>query len=141
MVDNVCLAILSYILKFLWFYIIAPSEVPSNIQISTESPYSIRLSWEPPPIEQQNGRLIHYHVFIQEYELHTNTRNRTIPVLVDERNITFSVSESRTQTIDDLLPNHNYTIRIAAATGAGTSPFSTAITVTTPKDSKSCAPM
>ena len=52
----------------------------------------------------------------------------------DDRNMTFDITESRIQLINNLLPNHNYTIRIAAATNAGIGPFSTAITVTTPED-------
>lgn len=116
---------------------VAPTEVPSDIQIFAESPYSIRLSWEPPPMEQQNGQLIRYHVFIKEFQL-VLIRNRTVEVLVDNRNITFDSSESRLQTIDGLFPNHIYAIRIAAATSAGVGPFSTAITLTTPDDGESC---
>ena len=55
----------------------------------------------------------------------------------DDRNITFDITESRIQLINNLLPNHNYTVRIAAATNAGIGPFSTAITVTTPEDGES----
>ena len=119
----------------MWFFI-APTEVPSNIQLVAESPYSIRLSWDPPSVEQQNGQLVHYHIFIEESQL-VYVSNRTVEVAGEDRNIIFNISESRTQLINDLLPNHNYTVRIAAATSAGIGPFSTAITVTTPEDGKS----
>ena len=118
-----------------WFFI-APTENPSNIQLAAESPYSIRLSWDPPSVEQQNGQLVHYHIFIEESQL-VYVSNRTVEVAGEDRNIIFNISESRTQLINDLLPNHNYTVRIAAATSAGIGPFSTAITVTTPEDGKS----
>ena len=118
----------------MWFHT-APTEVPSNIQLSAESPYSIRLSWDPPSVEQQNGQLIRYHTFIKESQL-INIKNRTIEVPGDDRNITFDISESRVQLINNLFPNHKYIVRIAAATSAGIGPFSTAITVTTPEDGK-----
>ena len=50
--------------------------------------------------------------------------------------MTFNISESRVQLINNLYPNHTYTVRIAAATSAGIGPFSAAITVTTPEDGK-----
>ena len=84
-------------------------------------------------MEQQNGQLIRYHVFIREFEL-VYIRNRTIEVPGDIRNITFDISESRVQLVENLHPNHTYSVRIAAATGAGIGPFSVAITVTTPED-------
>jgi len=117
------------------FYTV-PNEVPLNIQLSVESPYSIMLSWEPPLLEQQNGQLIRYHVFITESQL-VYVNNRTIEVPGNNRNRTFDTSESRVQIIDSLTPDHIYTVRIAAATSTGIGPFSTAITVTTPKNGKS----
>ena len=84
-------------------------------------------------MEQQNGQLIRYHILIREYQL-VYIRNRTIEVPGDIRNITLDVSESRVQLIENLHPNQTYTVRIAAATGAGIGPFSTAISVTTPED-------
>ena len=118
----------------MWFHT-APTEVPSNVQLSAESPYSIRVSWDPPSVEQQNGQLIRYHIFIKEYQLVT-VNNRTIEVPGVDRDITFDILQSRIQLIDNLSPNHKYTVRVAAATSAGIGPFSTAITVITPKDGK-----
>ena len=119
----------------MWFTL-APTEVPLNIQLAAESPYDIRLSWDPPLLEQQNGQLIRYHIFIKESQL-VYVNNRTFAVPGDDRNMTFDITESRIQLINNLLPNHNYTVRIAAATNAGIGPFSTAITVTTPEDGES----
>ena len=113
----------------------APTEVPSNIQLSVESPFAIMLTWEPPSMEQQNGQLIRYHIAITESQL-VYIKNKPIEVPGDNRNRTFDISESRIQLIDNLIPNHNYTVRIAAATNAGIGPFSTAITATTPENGK-----
>ena len=49
-------------------------------------------------------------------------------------NITYNVSEGRTQVIDGLHPDYNYTVRIAAATEPGIGPFSDDITVRTNMD-------
>ena len=118
----------------MWFHT-APTEVPSNVQLSAESPYSIRLSWDPPSVEQQNGKLIRYHIFIKEYLLVT-VNNRTIEVPGNDRNRTFDITKGHVQLINNLFSNHIYTVRVAAATSAGIGPFSTAITVTTPEDGK-----
>ena len=88
-------------------------------------------------MEQQNGQLIRYHAIIQESQL-LYVQNRTVAVSRNSSNMTFDISEGRLQLIDNLHSNHAYTIRIAAATRAGIGPFSTAITVTTPEDGKSC---
>lgn len=87
-------------------------------------------------MEQQNGQLIRYHIIVREFQL-VYIRNQTIEVPADIRNITFDISESRVQLIENLHSNQTYTVRIAAATGAGIGPFSTAITVTTPEDGES----
>ena len=49
-------------------------------------------------------------------------------------NRTYNVSESRTQLIDMLHPDYNYTVRIAAGTAVGIGPFSDDITVRTNMD-------
>ena len=117
-------------------FTLAPTEAPSNIQLVADSPYGIRLSWDPPSLEQQNGQLIRYHIFIKESQL-VYINNRTFKVPGDDRNMTFDISEGRIQLINNLSPNHNYTVRIAAATSVGIGTFSTAITVTTPEDGES----
>ena len=88
-------------------------------------------------MEQQNGQLVRYHAIIQESQL-LYVQNRTVAVPRNSSNTTFDISEGRLQLIDNLYPNHAYTIRIAAANRAGIGPFSTAITVTTPEDGESC---
>lgn len=86
-------------------------------------------------MEHQNGQLIRFHILIKESQLIYNN-NRAIVVPGNDRNFTFDVSESRTQLINNLSSNHNYTVTIAAATRAGLGPFSRAITVATPEDGK-----
>ena len=89
------------------------------------------MSWKPPPLEQQNGRLIYYHVIVTETQV-LYLDNETIAYIVgDDVNMTFNVTVNRAQWIDMLHPNYNYTVRMAAVTSAGIGPFSAPVTATT----------
>ena len=91
------------------------------------------LSWNPPSFENRNGRLVRYHVSIEESQV-VYINNQTVIVIGNNANRTYEISASRTQIIDKLLANRNYTVRIAAATSVGIGPFSEAVTVTTLED-------
>ena len=97
----------------------APSGPPLNIQLTAESFSSIMLSWEPPLPEQQNGRLVRYHVIVTDAGFTSN------------RNLTYDVSDGRIQLIDGLNADTSYAVRIAAATNAGIGPFGVIRIVTT----------
>ena len=90
-----------------------------NIQLTAESFSSVTLSWEPPLPEQQNGRIIRYHVIVTDAGLTSN------------RNLTYDASNGRVQLIDRLNADTSYAVRVAAATNAGIGPFSVIRTVTT----------
>ena len=92
------------------------------------------LTWERPSPEQENGLLIRYHVIIIETQIHYTDDGSEITGLQRNLNMTFDVSEGRSQLIDMLHPDYNYTFRIAAATEPGIGPFSDAITVRTEMD-------
>ena len=94
------------------------------------------LSWERPSPEQENGLLIRYHVIIIETQIHYTDDGSEITGLQTYLNMTFNVSEGRSQLIDMLHPDYNYTVRIAAATGTGIGPYSNAITKRTYMDGK-----
>lgn len=101
---------------------IAPSGPPLDIQLIPESISSIIISWGPPLPEQQNGRIIRYYVIITDTGFTLN------------RNLTFNISDGLTQLIDRLNPDTTYAIRVAAATIAGIGPYSTIMSVTTPRN-------
>ena len=86
------------------------------------------LTWERPSPEQENGLLISYHVIIIETQIHYTDDGAEITGLQTYLNRTFNVSEGRSQLIDMLHPDYNYTVRIAAATRPGIGSFSKAIT-------------
>ena len=95
---------------------------------------NIILTWERPSPEEENGLLVCYHVIIIETQIHYTDDGSEITGLQTYLNMTFNVSEGRSQLIDMLHPYYNYTVRIAAATGPGIGPFSNAITVRTDMD-------
>ena len=92
------------------------------------------LTWERPSPEQENGLLIRYHVIIIETQIHYTDDGAEITGLQRYLNRTFNVSEGRSQLINTLHPDYNYTVRIAAATEPGIGPFSDAITNRTDMD-------
>ena len=120
------------------FYYTAPTEAPRNVSVTVESSSSIVLTWERPSAEEENGLLILYHVIIIETQIHYTHDGAEITGMQTYLNRTFNISEGRSQLIDMLHPDYNYTVRIAAATGPGIGPFSDAITVKTYMDGKFC---
>ena len=112
----------------LYSLITAPTEAPRNVSMTIESSSSIMLTWERPSPEQENGLLIRYHVIIIETQIHYTDDGAEITGMQTYLNMTYNVSEGRSQLIDMLHPDYNYTVRIAAATGPGIGPFSDAIT-------------
>ena len=104
--------------------------------MTVESSRSIRLSWERPPLEEENSLLISYHVIVIETQIHYADNGTEITGIQTYLNTTYNVSEGRIQLIDGLHPDYNYTVRIAAATESGIGPFSDAVTVRTYMDGK-----
>ena len=94
------------------------------------------LTWERPLLDEENGLLVRYHAIVIETQIHYAGDGTEITGMKTYFNRTYNVSEGRTQLIDGLHPDYNYTVRIAAATESGIGPFSDAITVRTNMDSK-----
>ena len=114
--------------------ITVPTEVPQNVTVTVESSRSIMLTWERPPLEEENGLLVDYHVIVIETQIHYTDDGTEITGMETYLNRTYNVSEGRTQLIDGLHPDYNYTVRIAAATEPGIGPFSDPVTVRTIMD-------
>ena len=92
------------------------------------------MSWERPSPEEENGLLFIYHVIVIETQIYHLDNGTEISRNQTHINRTYNVSEGRTQLIDMLHPDYNYTVRIAAATEPGIGPFSDVITVRTYMD-------
>ena len=111
-----------------------PVGAPRNVSVIVESSRSIMLTWERPLLEEENDLLLNYHVIVIETQIHYTDDGVEITGMQIYLNRTYNVSEGRTQLIDMLHPDYNYTVRIAAATEPGIGPFSDAITVRTDMD-------
>ena len=109
-------------------YYTVPSDIPGNISVTVNSSHSILLSWERPPPEEENGVLFVYHVIIIETQIYYLDDGAVTTPMQAYLNTTYNVSEGRSQLIDDLHPDYNYTVSIAAATGVGIGTFSDFIT-------------
>ena len=114
--------------------ITVPTEVPQNVTVTVESSRSVMLTWERPPLEEENGLLVCYRVIVIETQIHYMDNGTEITGMETYLNRIYNVSEGHTQLIDGLHPDYNYTVRIAAATEAGIGPFSDPVTVRTIMD-------
>lgn len=101
--------------------IAVPSGAPLNVRTDSVTSRSVRVSWEPPLADQQNGPILHY----------------LLVVLAQQNRTTFTLNATSTSvTIPDLHPSYSYSIEVAAVT-VGTGPFSSPLTVTTANDGES----
>ena len=125
-----------YILCCYFCHVTVQTGAPRNISMTVNSSRSIILEWERPPPEEENGLLVRYHVIVIETQIHYTDDGVEFTGMQRYLNRTYDVSEGRTQLIDSLHPDYNYTVRIAAATEPGIGPFSDAITVRTDMDGK-----
>ena len=125
-----------FIMKILSIYTV-PTEAPRNVTLTVDSSHSIMLTWERPPMEEENGLLLIYHVIVIETRIHYTDDGEEIRGTESYLNRTYNVSEGREQLIDMLHPDYNYTVSIAAATEPGIGPFSDPITIRTDMDGES----
>ena len=109
----------------------APTEAPQDVIVTVNSSRGILLEWERPPPDEENGLLIRYHVIVIQTQIHYFDNGTEMIGSEQFINRTYNVSEGRRQLIDELHPDYNYTVRIAAATEPGIGPFTNATTVRT----------
>ena len=114
----------------------APTAAPRNVSVTVNSSTSIILAWKRPPMHEENGLLLVYHVIVMETQIHYTDDGEEIRGMERYLNRTYNVLEGRAQLIDMLHPDYNYTVTIAAATEPGIGPFSDPITVRTHMDGK-----
>ncbi|CAJ0930475.1 unnamed protein product, partial [Mesorhabditis belari] len=98
-----------------------PSSAPEEISVDAQSSTSIRISWKPPPKQNQHGELTAYRIKYKTKQRggKTSTVNIEDPLTGEH-------------VIDGLDPNQHYQLRIAAANQNGTGPFSDWLRADTP---------
>ena len=80
---------------------------------------TIILSWQPPPVEDQNGDITGYIL------------NVTLPDTGETQEV---LTESTNYILDPVMPHTHYTAAVAAQTSAGRGPFSAIVSVHTLED-------
>ena len=99
----------------------APSGPPTDFNAEALSSNSLRVSWNPPPQEEQNGVITHYVVTI------TNLNDG-----VEIEDVVFNTS----LVVSSLDPHTEYEVYVVAATDAGAGPPTTPLTLHTHEDGK-----
>ena len=94
-----------------------------NVVTVFPDPYSIEVSWEPPPPEDRNGPIIGYVI--------------NVTVVATGEVLQFSTNVSQF-SLTSLQPFSTFVCVYAALTPVGIGPFSVQYIVTTPEDSKYC---
>jgi len=97
-----------------------PTQPPSNPTVNPTGSKSIVCSWDAPPYEDQNGRIIEYRVNITE---------------VITRRVLLYVSISTSLVVESLHPDYVYEWTVTAVT-IGEGPYTVTSSVRTPEDGK-----
>lgn len=100
---------------------LVPGAPPQNVTAEAVSPTSIRVSWEPPPAERSNGRIVYYRLLQVE-------SGRS-----DSEASVFTTNQSSI-LLDELKKWTEYRIWVLAGTSVGDGPPSYPITVRTHED-------
>ena len=101
------------------FFIAAPSGFPQDFSVSVVMSRSLSLIWNPPPLEDQNGVIIHYRINV---------------TVLDSMEMFQLLSDNSSITVNSLTPYTTYNFTIAAETAVGVGPFNGAYTVMTATD-------
>ena len=105
--------------KYYSYHFIAPSASPVSFNATATSPYSAFLTWEPPPLDGQNGVIIGYVIQVNILET-----NQTL----------YLYSNNTYLQVNTVRPYRTYVCIIAAITNVGTGPYGTQFILETPED-------
>ena len=103
-----------------------PGAPPQNVAAYAESSTSLRVVWEPPPENKQNGMIVYYKIFYVP-----KSRSDSDATVVEIKN-----PGAREFVLDELLKWKDYRIWMLAGTSVGDGPKSTPIEVKTDEDGK-----
>ena len=86
-----------------------PTAPPQSFTVTVLGPRSLRLSWTPPPSNQQNGEILGYTVTVSNVETGREEESNTT---------------STSYLASSLHPYYTYQCKVAAFTSVGLGPFS-----------------
>ena len=99
-----------------------PTGPPKNVRIYWIRKTAAKLSWKAIPCPHQNGIILRY-IVRHDYELPNGT------FAVQQSEMSWRISPRI--TLENLLPNSNYAVRIAGVNDAGVGPFSSPLKLVT----------
>ena len=108
-------------MKYKFLVFIEPYGAPEVVNVTVVSSSSIKLVWNPPPIDTTNGIITEYRINITELDTGTE--------------MTF-VSYTTSSTVQGLHPNYIYECSISAVTTAE-GPYSSLFVIQMPEDGRS----
>ncbi|KAM6963148.1 protein tyrosine phosphatase receptor type Fa [Aplochiton taeniatus] len=89
-----------------------PSSYPQNLAVVGLTTTSTRLTWDPPPLAERNGKILRYDVVYRDINSQHNTTNSTADTEI---------------CLQGLQPDTTYDIRVRAFTSKGGGPISPSI--------------
>ncbi|XP_010795637.1 receptor-type tyrosine-protein phosphatase F-like, partial [Notothenia coriiceps] len=89
-----------------------PSSYPQNLSVVGLTATSTKLSWEPPPLAERNGKIVRYVVVYRDINVLNNNTNSTT---------------ATEMTVQGLQPDTTYDIRVQAFNSKGGGPISPSI--------------
>ena len=98
-----------------------PDVPPENIVAVVKSSTSLSISWSPPPLDKQNGKIISYKI-------------RYRPLIMDLPKEIIVDGAFLSYDLNNLEINTQYIMQVSAVTIIGSSQFSYAITAKTDED-------
>lgn len=105
---------------------LVPGAPPQGVSAFAESSTSIRVEWQPPPENKQNGQIVYYKIFYVP-----KTESDSSATVVEIKG-----SETKEFVVNDLLMWTDYRIWMLAGTIVGDGPKSSPINVRTDEDGK-----
>jgi netrin-G3 ligand len=103
-----------------------PGAPPQMVKAFPETSTSIRVSWQPPPENKRNGKIVYYKIFYVQ-----STRSDPEATMIEIEKDSLKNYEF---TIDELLKYTEYRLWMLAGTSVGDGPISYPIIVKTDED-------
>ena len=104
-----------------------PSAAPQNVSVSASTPRSVVVRWRDPPLNDQNGQIVHYVVRYFPANDSSSVREEEVEAAEGQDDVIEHV-------VNQLQPFTTYEFVVAAATDAGQGPFSNPSSVRMPQD-------
>lgn len=89
-----------------------PTSPPTGFSVSVLNSTDVLLTWNAPPVSEQNGIIIKYNVSV---------------TLVETEEVISFVTSSNTVTVSELLPYTTYHCTVSAHTSVGGGPFTSLV--------------